>query len=466
MRRRRSGRRHLDAGNLVQVPAWQSILGSHFGRLLGLGFLVLLLTIPIRMVRATIGERQGRRDAASAEVGASWGGPQSVSGPRLVVPYTERWLEVPKGGEPIPRTRVRHATFLPGSLDVRGKLSSSTLHRGIFEIPVFRIELALEGDFAPSFSDWEIPPEDVDWRHAELVLELAEVRAVDRASLRWGEEEFGFEPGAGASEERPSAVHVALGDRAQSASRFAIDLTLRGSERIHFAPFGQSTRVSLASDWPSPSFEGAWIPIERSVDRSGFEARWEISALGRGFPERWRSAEHGKAIEASRFGVRLLTPVDAYRMAERSAKYATLFLGLTFATFWLFDVLASARLHAVQYLLVGAAQCLFYLLEISLAEHLGFGLAYALASAGIVALIASYAWAVLRSAGRAAIVAGVVVAIYGYLYVVLTNEDYALLAGSLALFVGLAVVMWLTRRVDWRVVASRATAARAGSPAA
>lgn len=443
----------------------EAAASSQFGRLLGLGLLVLLLAIPIGMVRGTIAERQGRAVAAVAEVAASWGGAQSLSGPRLVVPYTERWIEVPEGGKAIQRSRVRHASFLSEALDVRGRLGSSVLHRGIFEIPVYRIELSLQGDFAPSFSDWDVPPEDVDWRHAELVLELAEVRAVDRASLQWRDDPLAFEPGAGASEDRASAIHAEVGDRARLPSRFAIDLALRGSERLAFAPFGRSTRVSLDSDWPSPSFDGAWIPIERRVESGGFAARWEVSSLGRGYPQRWRSGDPREAIEASHFGVRLLLPVDAYRMAERSAKYAMLFLGLTFATFWLFDVLASARLHPVQYLLVGAAQCLFYLLEISLAEHLGFGVAYAVASAGIVALIGAYAWAVLRSAGRAAVVASVVVAIYGYLYVVLTNEDYALLAGSLALFAALATVMWLTRRVDWRLVESRGTPARAESPA-
>jgi inner membrane protein len=158
--------------------------------------------------------------------------------------------------------------------------------------------------------------------------------------------------------------------------------------------------------------------------------------------------------------VRLLRPIDAYRMAERSAKYAVLFVALTFATLWLFEVLAKMPLHSVQYLLVGAALCLFFLLELSLSEHLPFGAAYAIASGGIAGLIGGYAWAVLRSAGRAGVVAGIVTTLYGYLFVVLTNEDYALLAGAIGLFVALAAVMWLTRRVDWRDVAAKPADAR------
>jgi inner membrane protein len=213
------------------------------------------------------------------------------------------------------------------------------------------------------------------------------------------------------------------------------------------------------------------------VSDAGFSAKWKVASLGRGFPQSWlakdepvRAAaiagapaavdeydEYGRPLQrldATTFGVRLLQPIDAYRLAERSAKYGVLFVALTFATLWLFEVLARAPLHSVQYLLVGAALCLFFLLELSLAEHLGFGLAYGIASAGIVGLVGGYAWAVLRGAGRAGVVAGVVVTLYAYLYVVLTNEDYALLAGALGLFAALAAVMWLTRRVDWRDVAA------------
>jgi len=199
-----------------------------------------------------------------------------------------------------------------------------------------------------------------------------------------------------------------------------------------------------------------------------------VASLGRGFPQSWLEKDEpvrtatraalddedeyaapARVLDPTAFGVRMLQPIDAYRMAERSAKYAVLFIALTFATLWLFEVLAKAPLHSVQYLLVGGALCLFFLLELSLAEHLGFAAAYAIASGGIVGLVGGYAWAVLRSSGRAGVVAGIVTTLYAYLYVVLTNEDYALLAGAIGLFAALAAVMWLTRRVDWRDVGAK-----------
>ncbi len=219
---------------------------------------------------------------------------------------------------------------------------------------------------------------------------------------------------------------------------------------IYFTPFGRETEVSLASNAASPSFQGNWLPVERTLGRDGFRSTWKIPFLGRGFPQAWTSTSNWQeAIAASRFGVELRTPVDHYRMAERSVKYAGLFILWTFAVVWLVETLAGVRVHPIQYLLIGAALCLFYLLELSLAEHVGFGRAYALASLSVIGLVAAYARAVLGRTTRAAIVGAGVAALYGYLFVLLTNEDHALLAGSLALLVALAAIMFVTRKIDW-----------------
>jgi hypothetical protein len=196
---------------------------------------------------------------------------------------------------------------------------------------------------------------------------------------------------------------------------------------------------------------------KRDIRADGFDATWSIPSLGRNHPQRWTSANAPiKAIEASSFGLNLVTPVDPYRSAERSIKYDALFVGLTFLSLWLFEVLAGVRVHAIQYLLVGGAMMLFYLLELSFAEHLGFGLAYGIASAGVVALIACYAVAILRERRRGGAIGGVVAALCAYLYVLLHNQDHALLVGSVGLFAILEAVMWLTRRVDWYAPASEA----------
>ena len=466
----------------MQTNSWlQSLRTSQGLRLLVLGFLALLLLIPIGMVRGVIFERQARRDEAVRDIAASWGGAQRIAGPRLVVPFVVRWQETLDDGKKIERERRDAAVFLPDTLDVDGTLETQTLHRGIFEVPVYRAKLSLRGAFsAADFVPLGVTPSEVLWDRAELVIDLAEVRAIDEITLDWDGTKLAFAPGGGRAMQHAAAVHVPIGARANAPAKFAVALTARGSESIAIAPLGEQTRARVTSSWPSPSFSGAWLPAEREVRGDGFTASWKVASIGRGFPQSWLAndepvrsahapASDGEEEYAQRthisdrtaFGVRLLQQIDAYRLAERSAKYAVLFIALTFTTLWLFEVLAKAPLHSVQYLLVGAALCLFFLLELSLAEHLGFGAAYAIASGGIVGLIGGYAWAVLRSAGRAGVVAGVVTTLYAYLFVVLTNEDYALLAGAIGLFAALATVMWLTRRVDWRDVGSQAEEANA-----
>ena len=219
---------------------------------------------------------------------------------------------------------------------------------------------------------------------------------------------------------------------------------------MYFAPFGQNTSVELKSNYPHPSFQGNWLPVERTVSKEGFEASWSIPFLGRSFPQAWTSTgEMRQAVHDSRFGVEFLNPVDHYRMAERSVKYASLFILLTFATLWLFEVRAGVRVHPIQFLMLGGALCLFYLLLLSLSEHLAFALAYGLASIAVIGMVAAYGIVVLRGIGRALAVATGVALLYGYLYVLLVNEDYALLIGSIGLFLILGLIMFATRRIDW-----------------
>jgi inner membrane protein len=427
-------------------------------KLLGVGALALVLQVPIAMVAGLVAERQGRRDQAAAEVRARWGGEQSLLGPALLVPYLERWSEPGADQATVVRTRERVATFLPEELAVRGRLASERRARGIFSVPVYRVALAVEGRFAPpSFDAWGVSPEDVLWERARLAVGIADARAVqEAAALEWEGEPVAFEPGSAGLAGAEQGMHAPLGRRAQDAGRFAFAATLNGSEGLSFTPFGRTTRVELAGDWPGPSFSGAWLPAEREVRDDGFRAAWRIPYLGRSYGQAWSSdAPPAGAIAASRFGVALHEGVDPYRMSERSVKYARLFVVWTLGVVWLLEALGHRRVHPIQYLLMGGAVCLFFLLELSLSEHLRFGPAYAVASAAVVAALGAYALAVLGRGRPAAALAAVVACLYGYLYVVLRDEDYALLFGSLGLFAALAGVMFLTRRVDWYALPGR-----------
>lgn len=431
-------------------------------RLLAVGALALLLQIPILMIRELVSERQTRRLEAVTEVSSKWGNAQVVIGPALVIPYGLRIVERSSDGELTSRVETRSAIFLPERLAVRGAIDSDVRRRGIFSIPVFAVDSQLEGEFGrPDFSQLGIEPEFVAWDRANLAIGISDARAIQReTSVVWNGEETRFLAGDGGFPEAGGAgIHAAV-RLAQDTERysFTLPLSLNGSVGLYFTPFGQNTSVELESDYGDPSFQGNWLPTERTVTSDRFTARWSIPSLGRNYPQAWDGqTPMREAIHNSRFGVELVDPVDHYRMADRSGKYAGLFILLTFATVWLVEILSGVRVHPIQYLMLGAALCIFYLLELSLSEHLGFPMAYALASVAVIAMVASFCMVALRRASRAAIVGTGVALLYGYLYVLLRNEDYALLIGSIGLFAILATIMFATRRVDWYAAGGRAS---------
>jgi inner membrane protein len=431
----------------------ESLRSSHLLKVLLIGLLILLLQIPIFKIRGIIKEREQTREEAVNEVTAKWGGSQSLIGPAIVVPYVNRSLPADDRRQQPPRPAVEYATFLPESLKISGKIETDLRYRGIFEIPVYKMSLDLSGRFSrPDFSEWSIDTNDILWDRAFLCLRISDARAMTRAPvLSWNNQPLAFLPSAGESGGNQQGIHVKLADHLESGSfNFSFSLELNGSIGAFFAPFGRDTEVQISSNWCSPSFQGTWLPTDRMVNQNGFEATWNIPFLSRNYPQKWQSwSSLEYAVSSSLFGVNMISPVDHYRMSQRSVKYQLLFLALTFATLWLFEVLIKIRVHPIQYLLTGAGMCIFYLLELSLAEHIGFVLAYTIASAAIVILVTSYSAAVLQTARRAMVVGLVVTLLYIYLYVLLMIQDYALLVGSIGLFVVLATIMFLTRKVDW-----------------
>jgi inner membrane protein len=444
-----------------------SIRSSQGLRLLFLGFLVLLLQIPISMINGLVSERQQRRQAAIDEVSSKWGNAQSITGPALVLPYSHHWTETAEDGATITRTEARNAVFLPEQLRIRGTMDSEIRHRGIFSVPVYKLGLVVEGEFTrPRLSELGIEARDVDWARAHLAVGISDARAIQEAtSISWNEKRVAFLPGTGGFMEGGTGIHAPVGmaDTTQRV-KFSFPLSLNGSLRMDVVPFGQNTVVDIRGNHGNPSFQGNWLPIQRTVSSGAFQARWSISFLGRSYPQAWTLAERHpfqtgdeatsgtdmqKVINASRFGVELMDPVDHYHMAARSVKYAGLFILLTFATVWLIEILAGVRVHSIQYLMLGGALCLFYLLELSLSEHLGFPFAYVAASAAVIGMVAAYSVVVLRRLTRAIVVGAGVTLLYAYLYLLLMNEDYALLIGSVGLFAILGAIMFATRRVDW-----------------
>jgi inner membrane protein len=425
-------------------------------RLVIVGALSLALQIPVFLINAIAWERDRTRDGAVAEIADSWGHNQEIVGPFLVIPYRYQLTEADEKGLTRVSNLIGHATFLPARLDVGGSLEVERRYRGIFEAPVYRSNLGITGAFtAPDFEEWGVSDEDIRWEAAEIVFEITDARAIQNAAtLQWGDRQIPFEPGLGARQAQRPGIRAPIGQAIEAETPFSLELGLNGSQAIRFAPLGRETHVKLSADWGDPSFQGAWLPQSHDVQAQAFSAEWSIPYLGRSYPEKWKGDGDIAALNLSLFGADLISPVDAYRQTERSIKYAILFLALTFTVIWLFEALGRARVHFIEYALIGAALCLFYLLELSLGEHLGFKTAYLLAAAPIVALVTAYAKPVLGAWTRALSVGGVIAALYGCLYLILQLEDYALLAGSLLLFAALAAIMYLTRNIDWSAARS------------
>ena len=370
-------------------------------KLIGVGFLILVMLIPLGMIGSILRERLERRNAAVSEITATWGHQQKLVGPVLIVPYRysfKSWKEQPDSKGKIERvevveTAVAKAYFLPASLAVDGSIAPRQLHRGIYQAIVYDGNLNISAQFTPpDFASLHIAEADIIWDDALVTFAIPDLRGIkDNLQLQWGTATVQLMPGC-KLRDFPAGVSARINVRdAQGPIDLKLQLSLNGSEGIHFTPVGAKTTVRLKSPWPDPRFEGAYLPTERSVTPTGFEARWDVSFYGRDFGQQWTDRDNSTnltpaAATQSQFGVDFLAGIDTYRNVERAIKYGALFLVLVFATFFLFEVLARLRIHPFQYLLVGADLCLFYLGLLALSEFIPFGTAY-LATACVVTLL-------------------------------------------------------------------------------
>jgi inner membrane protein len=472
----------MDSTSLLDaVGAWFHRRALLF-KIAGVSLLGLLLLIPLAMVQSTLTERHARYREAVGSIAQTWGGPQRLLGPVLVVPYTWRveyeeavTIEGRRVLEKKTREMKAEAFFLPERLEVEGAIDPSSRQRGIYTAHVYAAKAAIRGHFArPDFSFVGLRGLEPQWERARVEVGVSDLRGAREALLlQWGGVRVPLQPGVSLDRVK-TGVHAPVPLNAGEAGvDFALDLQVNGSGGLSMVPMGRETRLRLVSSWSDPSFSGAYLPTQRSVTAQGFEATWQVSFYGRNFPQQWSSVHTevrpGEGdFAAAAFGVELIEGVSAYRVIERAIKYGVLFLALVFTTFFLFEAASGLRLNALNYLLVGAALCLFYLGLLALAEFWPFGAAYGTAAAASLALVGGYSAAILRSGRRALGVSGLLGLVYGYLYFVLQMEDYALLAGTAALFVALAAVMWVTRRLDWqgRDSESGGTESRSATPEA
>jgi inner membrane protein len=437
-----------------------------------LAALVLALLIPLKMIESKISERATTRAAVVAELANTSVGEQTVSGPLLVVPCTEHYVAVEgdakRGYTKEARTRDCTRVHVAETLSTNGALTTENRYRGIYSARFFVTRL----DFRGRFDIGAAPPVAAgvtrEWGTPLVLMSLRDVRGIRSISaFTWNAQAHAFKPGSGPPTTSPG-LHAALETKgvAPGLHEFSYSMEILGMQKLSFTPSARQHDVTLRADWAHPSFGGRHLPASREVNEAGFSASWRISELASEAPRALQACGDPacKAVEPYAFGVSLIEPVDVYTQAHRAVKYALLFVLLTFAAFFLFEVLRGLRIHAVQYALVGLALAMFFLLLIALSEHIPFLLAYLIAAVACVGLITVYVQAVLKSVVRALAFSAMLTALYTMLYALLRSEDHSLLLGAMLVFAVLAAVMLLTRRIDWYGHGAALAFARASSP--
>jgi inner membrane protein len=466
------------------------------GKKLLLAILVgMALAIPIFMVWFLVYDRQSRSEEARTSITRGWGGPQVMSGPVLVIPYKQTITETTEtNGKPVVRTRTvdKELTLDPEAVDLASTIKAEPRKRSIYEAVVYDASAKGSARFAfpPDLARYGVDPASLELNRAELRFGLTDPRGLGaNPSVKLAGQPVRLQPGSGGGQGSGFFAFVDVSGLRAKSLVIEYDYELRGNSSIALEPRGGDIHWKVAGDWQHPSFGGGFLPGDRDIGANGFSANYRIGnlSLGRTLVS---TADKGAtslgdtndvttqaAIDAvaaaadappaalagvssgQLASIGLIQPVDLYSQVDRATKYGFLFITFTFMALLMFDVIGGVRVTAVEYLLMGAAIVLFFVLLLAFAEVIGFAWAYVVASAAIAGLNTAYSAAVLGSWKRGYVIGGLLVGLYAVLYILLGLEDFSLLIGSVLLFLALAGVMYATRRIDWSGTAPREASA-------
>lgn len=415
-------------------------------------FITLVLLIPTSMIRSLITEREATQNEAIKEVSSKWAEQQTISGPFVSIPYYRYVKEVSSKDSAEKIVQVKdYLHILPAQLNISGNINPEKRYRGIYEIVVYNSKLEISGTFNKfDLAALDIQPKDISFDKAEFVVGIDDLRGIEeQINLSWNNESISFNPGVSSDDVVKSGINavVKMDPKDSSTYQFKLSLNLKGSQLLYFTPVGKVTDINLSSDWPNPSFNGAFLPDKREISEKGFKANWNVLHLNRNFPQIWTGSQH--TISKSSFGIDLILPVDNYQKSYRSIRYAILFIGFTFLVFFFIEVLNKVFIHPVQYILVGVALIVFYTLLLSFSEHMKYNLAFIISALSTLLLIAGYVKAILKSTQLSLLISGILTVLYTFIFVIIQLQDYALLIGSIGIFIILGLVMYFSRKIDW-----------------
>jgi inner membrane protein len=444
-------------------------------KLFSIGFLILILLIPSSWIQDMIVERQQRAEQVMTEVADKWSGSQTISGPVLVIPYRKHEvIDHGKDGKEI-REHVEKAYFLPEELNIVGTIKPETLHRGIFDAVVYESPLEVNSAFTkPDFKGLSIADDMVNWKDAYMIFGITDLRGIsENPTFTLGNNVLGAEPSnnigititRGRSEGESEYYNPVEQRMSQSSNgiivklnwetppvfaekeQVKIKLNLKGSRRLDFVPAGKTTTVKLSGPWADPSFDGEFLPATRVITADGFTASWKVLHFNRPFSQQW--TEDNQQLSGADFGIKLLIPVDQYQKSIRTSKYGVLVILLTFIALFLVEITQKIRIHPFQYILIGAALTIYYTLLLSFSEHVGYNIAYMISSLATVVLISSYSISFFRSSKLTLLFFLLLIIFYGFIFVIILQQDFSLLLGSLGLFLIVGLLMYFSRKVNW-----------------
>lgn len=413
--------------------------------------ITLILLIPTALIQQLIKEREYVKEDAISEVSSKWGSGQTITGPFVSIPY-DKYVKRALTDSTSKIVVVKEwANFLPEDLKINGDIQSDKMKRGIYEIVVYESLLDISGSFTSfDFKSLGIERENVHFDKAILNLGISDLKGIEtQVALDWNKEEVLFNSGISSNDVISVGINanVSVDKDSLMESEFKLKLNLKGSQYLYFVPMGKTTDIVINSDWTTPSFTGEYLPDDREVNDSGFVAKWNVLNLNRNYPQSWINSEYN--VDNTTFGTDLLLPVDDYKKSYRVARYSILFIVLTFMVFFFVEVMNKVFIHPIQYLLVGISLVVFYTLLLSFSEHMLFNWAYLLATVLTLTLITGYTAAILKSAKLSLLVSGVLTILYTFIFTIMQLEDFALLIGSIGIFLILAIVMFFSRKIDW-----------------
>jgi inner membrane protein len=433
----------------MQFP---SLKNNIFFKIISIGLISLLLLIPSEMIEGLIHERESTQRTAVNEVSSKWGEEQTIVGPIISLPYNRFVKETSSNNSKDEIIAVKsYIHILPSKLKITGTLNPEKRTRGIYEIVVYNSELNFSGSFSQAdLKTLDIDPKNIIFNKAEFVVGINDLRGIEeQVTLKWNDKLISFNSGVTSGDVIKSGINAILNLSEQDSETYSFEfnLKLKGSRMLYFTPVGKETDVSITSNWPNPKFNGSFLPDKREISEKGFSAIWNVQHLNRNYPQIWSGGD--QSLSSSAFGIDLLLPVDSYHKTTRCVKYAFLFIAFTFIVFFFIEVLNKVFIHPIQYVLVGISLVIFFSLLLSISEHLEFNKAYIISAGATLFLIAAYVFAILKSRNLTILIVGILCILYTLIFVIIQLQDYALLIGSIAMFLILALVMYFSRKIDW-----------------